>query len=479
MHRCRAAVAWLWLLSLVCSIDAWAEDGEPEAAASEDAPASDRPDEDAPTGEASPDVDARAQAKELFRRGVGLFEVKSYDRALSMFLRSRRLFASVQNTTNAAITLDRLGRYDEALELYEELLLSFEAQLSDRDRKAIGPAMDRLRKKVGQLDVSSNVSGLLVVDGRPRGRLPRTTPLPLIGGRHVVRVIKDGYGTFEQRVDITIGQTTALDAALTPLASAGRLRIEDREGAALTAFVDGAPMGPTPWEGTLGPGPHVVSTRLDDRGSAPTVAVVVQGQTATVVLPSTTLSEGVRLEVSPAEAALTLELLDDATANARPNAPVPLGQGSYRGRLPPGRYRVSARENGYHPETRVVVVQAGQPTELSMELRVHSDHPRWPRPLSGTVEVAAFGGVGFASTLDADAEESCTECPSTPGVLVVLLGGRAGLSVSLWDRFGGLAWLSPTPFGLRPGHPAVRYAVGRLSLPRRALDPWTLCCAGR
>src|SRR6185503_18456536 len=62
------------------------------------------------------------QAKELFRQGNELRKVGDFQRALDFYRRSRRLVPSVPNTLNAAFCLQQLGRYDEALQLYENLL---------------------------------------------------------------------------------------------------------------------------------------------------------------------------------------------------------------------------------------------------------------------------------------------------------------------------------------------------------------------
>jgi tetratricopeptide (TPR) repeat protein len=75
------------------------------------------------------------EAKELFRRGVTLLTAGDTERALESFLGSRALVPSGKNTANAAICLERLGRYDEALEMYEEVLARFSKDLDDEDSR--------------------------------------------------------------------------------------------------------------------------------------------------------------------------------------------------------------------------------------------------------------------------------------------------------------------------------------------------------
>ena len=72
-----------------------------------------------------------------------LLQANDVERALAYFLRSRAEQASAKNTGNAAICLSRLGRYDEALEMYEELLLRFSGDLDAEDRATLGPPWPR------------------------------------------------------------------------------------------------------------------------------------------------------------------------------------------------------------------------------------------------------------------------------------------------------------------------------------------------
>src|SRR5262249_41999767 len=135
---------------------------------------------DDPSAASSPEP--RTVARELFRKGFELLNVGDYERALDYFLRSREVMPSGPNERNAAFCLDKLGRYDEALEMYEDLLVSFPDDLDDRDRAILGPAMAALRAKVGNIEVTSNVAGLVLVDSRSRGKLPRSVPIRVLGG---------------------------------------------------------------------------------------------------------------------------------------------------------------------------------------------------------------------------------------------------------------------------------------------------------
>jgi len=153
-------------------------------------------------------------AKELFREGIALLKVGDYEGALDYFLQSRDVLPSYQNTRNAASCLDRLGRHDEALEMYQALLLEFSGGLGPADRAQLEARMADLRRRTATLEVTSNVDGTLLIDGRPRGRLPLRRPLRVNGGWRVVRVAKEGYRTYEATVDARPGFNVVVEARL-------------------------------------------------------------------------------------------------------------------------------------------------------------------------------------------------------------------------------------------------------------------------
>src|SRR5690606_24131948 len=106
-------------------------------------------------------------------------------------------------------------------------------------------------------------------DGRARANLPLTIAVRVLPGKRVVRVLADGYVTFERTVAVEAAQTARIEAKLEPLKDAGLLRIEATDALGADVHVDGAIVGQSPWEGTLGPGSHVVWVAKGDLGSAP------------------------------------------------------------------------------------------------------------------------------------------------------------------------------------------------------------------
>lgn len=364
--------------------------------------------------QALPSPETRAAAQQLFERGLVLLDAGDKERALDHFLRSRALVPGKGNTANAAHCLHELGRYDEALELYEVLATRFAADLSAENTLRLVPAMRSLRERVGAVVVTANVEGSVLIDGRPRGRLPLDGPVRVLGGLRVVRVLKDGYATFEGAIEVRVGETAHLDAVLRPLAQAGQLRLEDPTNDGAEVFVDRVQVGVIPWEGTLGPGEHLVWAETAERGSAPARAIVIQGQTATL-----------RLRSAPVGPVATI-VVEPATAESRLDG-VALGAGSWSGRLPVGDHEVVASEPGYFSRT-VRLTEAepgGASAQANLRLDVDAAHPRWPRRPVGEVTVDLLGGVALGRALGSDAETWCAGS-SGRGVLGGLAGARVG-----------------------------------------------------
>ena len=225
-----------------------------------------------PAPASGPTPAAIEEAKRLFEQGESLRSAGQFQAALEAYLKSRALAPRASNTLNAAVCLHGLKRYDEAYDLFEEALSKYpEAQLAKEARDSAKKTMADIETKVGRIDISANVDGTLVIDGRNRGKLPLIAAVRVMPGKRVVRILRDGFETFEKIVEVTERATVSVDAKLKALTSAGRLRIEgaaDIEGASVT--VDGAAVGALPWEGTLAPGPHLVNgVALDaDRSAA-------------------------------------------------------------------------------------------------------------------------------------------------------------------------------------------------------------------
>jgi hypothetical protein len=335
------------------------------------------------------------QAKSLFREGNALLAAGDAERALERFLASREALASGKNTANAAICLERLGRYDEALEMYEELLARFSADLDEQDRQSLAPIMTHLRAGLGSVDVSADVEAQVTIDGKPRGKLPRATALRALPGKRRLRVVKEGYRTFDVVVDVKAGESVAVDASLEPLSGLGALRVEQSGQAPVELFVDGRSVGTLPWEGTLRAGVHLLQALGTEVGSKPQTAQVIERKTQLIRLSARRLGPPLRVAAGPPTAALFLD-------GAR------LGRGAWTSRLPLGSYRVRAQDDGYITREKLIVVSAeGAPSTLRLDLERDEKSSRWPRHSPFRYAVALGTAFMYAPTLNGGQEALC------------------------------------------------------------------------
>lgn len=353
----------------------------------------------APPASPSPPSDeelAAERAKVLFLQGNELRRAGDHEGALVLYEKSRSLVPRVPNSLNAAYCLDQLGRFDEALERYEELLTTFRNDLTDQDRAEIAPQIAILRQKVGSLDVVVDVRGAtLVVDGRLRGTLPRMTAARVLPGERLVQVMAEGYKTYQHPVVIEAGKTARLMVRLEPLVVSGRVRIDEPSLAGADVFIDGAPVGRVPYDGGLEPGPHHYRVEKGDIGSAPRGFVVVKGQKVLLEPEVAALSRPIVITARPSTAELRL-------------GGVAVGSG-WRGRLPAGRHEIVAAEVGYLDGRRVVDVTPGAGQDVTLALEVDPDHPRWGSAEIGRFWLDVVGHVAVAPSLGSGIEASCRD----------------------------------------------------------------------
>lgn len=388
----------------------------------------------APAGGLSTEA-RKEQARVHFERGIALSDEEAWDAALVEFARSRELFPSRGNTKNLALSLRKLQRFDEALDMYERLLSEI-SNLSAQDKAFADKEIDELKKRVGVIEIQAEAGASVTIGSRTRG----TTPLPggirLSAGSHVVRVYKEGYVPFETRVDVLGGQTAKLDAKLVQLAQAGKLRVSEQKGQQVDVEIDHTVVGKTPWEGSLPPGEHTVVLKGEGNlGTQPASVPVQLNQVATLTLAVEPLESEVRVEPSPVNATVAID-------------GVSVGRGLWVGRLRTGNHTIEVGAEGFLPERRQVSLKSGPNEVLSIPLERDPNSPLWRRvePARFVVGAAAFGLVG--SAIGGEVTDGCGSGCSGG----VPLGGRVVVR-------GGYELGSGFGFGVELGYLGVRQKV--------------------
>jgi hypothetical protein len=287
------------------------------------------------------------EARKHFDLGVAHFDRQEWQAALVEFLESRELAPTKANTKNAAICLRKVGRFDEALVMFQALLSDF-SNLPETDRELAQREITELSASVGSVEIRGAPAGARVsIDGIDRGSTPLAGPIRLPAGTHTVRVVKEGSLPFETRLDLAGRQLEVVDVKLAVLTQAGRLRVIEKRGRDVQVVVDGQSVGTAPWEGALSPGPHGVLLRGEARfGTSPKRVLVELGRESVLELIAVPLSSRLVVSATPAEAAIFVD-------GAR------VGRGSWQGGLEPGPHHVTVKLDGYVPFTKTVRLVAG------------------------------------------------------------------------------------------------------------------------
>jgi hypothetical protein len=171
--------------------------------------------------EAPPAADAAAKAEAVahFDKGIALYDKGDWSPALAEFLVARRLYPLRNALYQAGLCLEKLEKYDEALDQFEATLREYGETMPDSIKESVQRKVAEMRDRLGEIVVSDAEPGATVnVDGRLRGSYPLLTPLRVVAGRRLVQVLKAGFEPFGVHVLVARGKTSRVGAHLVPLA---------------------------------------------------------------------------------------------------------------------------------------------------------------------------------------------------------------------------------------------------------------------
>jgi hypothetical protein len=199
---------------------------------------------------------ARTDARRHFEQGLVLANSRNWDAALAEFLTSRALFPTRSATRNAAVALRELGRFVDALYLYDALLNDFGAAIPKDDQETFRSERRALLDRVGELQLVVEQLGVkILLDGRERGATPSNSTVYLEPGVHQLQLSKPGLELLERQVSVPAGRRETLVVKLGPSVTEMVVRTVE-PGAAV--YVDGLFVGQGPWHGRLPAGEHDV-----------------------------------------------------------------------------------------------------------------------------------------------------------------------------------------------------------------------------
>jgi hypothetical protein len=184
-------------------------------------------------------------------------------------------------------------------------------------------------------------------------------------------------------------------------------------------FVDGADVGPAPWEGDVKPGVHVVEAKGTDKFAAAKQVDVTRRGRVELALEVVPMTGRVQVDTHTTDAAITV----DGQA---------MGKGVWEGTLPAGEHELSIAAAGFRPYARKFLVHAGE--SFVEDARLVSESGGGPARTEGIYSgLAFFGAFSPGAATNAIAQS----CPTSACDASSPLGG--GLLVRVGYSFGWIA----------------------------------------
>jgi tetratricopeptide (TPR) repeat protein len=204
----------------------------------------------APAATRAQDARAEARAEAHDREGKVLYGTGDLEGAIREFRLAFRSHPQPSYLFNAGKALERLERFDEAVDTYEQYL---RVVTSDDERAAAAELCERLCPKAGRgilVLVSEPPGASLVIDAEP---YPITTGTRacLVPGEHVVSFSLDGHEDITETVRVPKAETVALRTVLRARRAVGTIRVESSIVPA-EVYVDDRLMGKAPVDLRLG-----------------------------------------------------------------------------------------------------------------------------------------------------------------------------------------------------------------------------------
>jgi len=163
--------------------------------------------------QALPDPTAASEAKLHFKNGLALFNEKAYEKAITEFNESYRIYPFDKVLYNIALCYDNSHAYADALTYYM-MYMDKAKKMSPKMMKAISKRIEELSMYVGLLEVSSSEAGAeIILDGKTVGETPYLSITTEIGDHDLI-VRKAGFSPFTQKITVVSGGTTTVHAAL-------------------------------------------------------------------------------------------------------------------------------------------------------------------------------------------------------------------------------------------------------------------------
>lgn len=212
----------------------------------------------------------------------------------------------------------------------------------------------------GTLNIQCNVDGVAVyVDGFFRGYTVAGQVMSMgdVAGTHTVRIASNGYNVFEQAVNVVAGQTTSINATLSPTVRRGTVDFDSNPRGA-TVYVNGQNLGTTPvYSVSYNVGTYTAVYRLAGYADTTQQFTVVANQDSTLSASMAPISGSVLIR-SAINSRIFIDGKDYGIVNA--------GIARSITNLPERYYEIIAVAEGYNAYHEEIYVSSG--TTMTIDL---------------------------------------------------------------------------------------------------------------
>src|SRR3569623_711859 len=155
----------------------------------------------------APSEPAKAEARERFDRGLGLFEKGENAAALAEFKRAYELIPNPVVLYNMGLVYAAMNPPVEAADALDRYLSEAGEKAAPQQRAHATKVRDEQAARVARRLVVTDHPATIQVDGVEAGRTPMSAPLRLASGAHPIAALAPGYQTTRRELTLA-GQVT-------------------------------------------------------------------------------------------------------------------------------------------------------------------------------------------------------------------------------------------------------------------------------
>ncbi len=370
-------------------------------------------------------------AKSEYQEGWKALKAKNYAKALTHYQKSYSEMPRPRTMYNIALCEEATGRYEGAVEHYQQFLI--EAQSRDADFLKLARAkLKALRTRIGAiLKIDSDPPGASVrVNGKVKGHTPLR--LDLLEGEHLIRVSHKGTRSTERQINIQAGEN--LTEYFT-LEAVGSVAISVTPADAQIRRVDVDDHATGLYEANLSPGRYKFEVSLMGYKTR-TLSLVIDASSniqKTVRLQAQSSTGTVTLRSDLSGANVTIDGIIVGATRRREGEEIP----TLERRLSAGNHMIIVEAKNHESWSKRFQLARGE--TLSVDIKFKGEgtprrYARWGLNAAGAVAIVAGLALGALAIKDvkSDEQENHDRGKRRANRADVLLGVGAVSLVGAW-----------------------------------------------